>query len=68
MEVLISMLAALLGVLLDRLSTWHASRKAANDAMRLDRLARRAQVDHINARIDREVARETDLGALVGRL
>lgn len=68
MEVLASLLAALFGVLLDRLAAWHATRKAAGDTARLAQLERRAQVERINARIDREVANEDDLGVLLDRL
>lgn len=68
MEMLATLLAALLGVLLDRLGTWHAQHKAAGDALELAQLKRRAQIDRINMRIDREVADEDDLDVLLDRL
>lgn len=68
MELFASLVAALLGVLLDRLSTWYAQRKANQSALELAGLKQRAEVDRINQRIDREVANETNLGALLDRL
>lgn len=68
MELLASLLVALLGVLLDRLAAWHGQRQASRHGSELAQLKRRTQVDRINARIDRQVADETDLGALLDRL
>lgn len=68
MDLLASLVAAVFGVLLDRLGAWHARRKAHQNALELTRLRQRAQVDHLNARIDREVANEDDLGVLLDRL
>lgn len=68
MELLASLVAALLGVLLDRLAIWHAQRQVNRDGSELAQLKRRAQVDRINAHIDRQVADETDLGVLLDRL
>lgn len=68
MELLASLMAALFGVLLDHLGAWHAQRKANQNALELTRLRRRAQIDRVNARIDREVANEKDLGLLLDRL
>lgn len=67
-ELLISLLAALLGVALDRLNGWFHGRSARNTALARDRLQRRVSVDRINQRIDREIADEKDLGALIDRL
>ncbi|GAB5508948.1 MAG: hypothetical protein Rhims3KO_03490 [Hyphomicrobiales bacterium] len=68
MELLASLMAALFGVLLDHLGAWHTQRKANQNALELTRLRRRVQIDRVNARIDREVANEKDLGLLLDRL
>lgn len=68
MELLASLVAAVFGVLLDRLGAWHAQRKANQNALELTQLRRGAQIDRVNARIDREVANEKDLGLLLDRL
>lgn len=67
-DLLATVLAALLGMLMDRLGAWVARQKAARDARDLAQLRRRGQIEQINARIDREVANEEDLDALLDRL
>ena len=61
-QVLGSLLAALLGVIIDRLSAVLNARRAQENASTLETLKKRRAVDMINARIDREIADEPDLG------
>jgi hypothetical protein len=67
-QVLGSLLAALLGVIIDRLSAVLNARRAQENASTLETLKKRRAVDMINARIDREIADEPDLGRLLDRL
>lgn len=67
-ELLASLLAALIGVLLDRFTTWQKAQRAAKVAEDRLRLRRRQDADRTNRQIDEEIARETDLGAVVDRL
>lgn len=67
-ELLASLVAALIGVLLDRFTTWQKGQTAAKVAEDRARLRRRLDADRINRQIDEEIARETDLGAIVDRL
>lgn len=67
-ELLASLVAALIGVLLDRVTTWQKDQTAAKVAEDRARLRRRLDADRINRQIDEEIARETDLGAIVNRL
>ncbi|MEQ8655765.1 MAG: hypothetical protein RIC24_00465 [Hyphomicrobiales bacterium] len=67
-ELLASLLAALIGVLLDRFTTWQKAQRAAKVAEDRLRLRRRQDADRTNRQIDEEIARETDLGAVVDQL
>lgn len=67
-ELLASLVAALIGVLLDRVTIWQKGRTAAKVAEEQALLRRRLDADRINRQIDEEIARETDLGAIVDRL
>lgn len=67
-SLLVSLLAALLGVLLDKLAAWQQAGSASSAAMAQDRLLRRIEVERINRQIDEEIERESDLRVLVDRL
>ncbi len=67
-ELLISLLAALVGVVLDRLTAWQRSRKADTAILNYARLRDRLEVDRINRAIDEDLARESSLDALIDRL
>jgi len=67
-ELLASLVAALIGVLLDRFTTWQKGQTTAKVAEEQARLRRRLDADRINRQIDEEIARETDLDAVVDRL
>jgi hypothetical protein len=67
-ELAASLLAALLGVLFDRLAAWHTVRRATETATRHAALERLLAVQHVNAKIDKEIAGESDLGAVLDRL
>lgn len=66
-ELLASLVAALIGVLLDKFTTWQKAQSAAAIATDRERLRRRRDADRINRQIDEEIARETDLDAVVDR-
>jgi cytochrome P450 len=67
-ELVISVLAALFGVLLDRMAGWRKAQDSAVLAQDRARLRRRLAAEQLNRRIDEEIAGETDLGAVVDRL
>lgn len=67
-ELLASLVAALIGVLLDRVMIWQKGQTAAKVAEEQARLRRRLDADRINRQIDEEIARETDLDAIINRL
>ncbi len=67
-ELAASLLAALLGVLFDRLTAWHTVRRANEMGARHAALERLQAVQHVNAKIDKEIAGESDLGAVLDRL
>lgn len=67
-ELFISLLATLLGILLDRLAAWQKARRTNTAIRDHARLRRRMQVDRINRAIDKEIADENSLDALVDRL
>lgn len=67
-ELLAGLLAALLGVLLDRLAAWHNQRTSADNKARLARLETTLRVQHVNAKIDKEIAGESDLNAVLDQL
>ncbi|MFN3170916.1 MAG: hypothetical protein ACE37E_09510 [Hyphomicrobiales bacterium] len=67
-ELFTSLVAALIGVLLDRFTNWQKAQSAAEVARDRARLRRRLDADRINRQIDEEIARETDLDAVVDRL
>lgn len=67
-ELLVSLVAALLGVFLDRLAEWQRAQRATKVAVDRARLRRWRDVNQINHQIDEDIAGETDLGAIVDRL
>jgi hypothetical protein len=67
-ELFISLVAALLGVLLDRLAAWLKARRTNANILDHARLRRRMQVDRINRAIDKDIADENSLDALIDRL
>lgn len=67
-ELLISLLAALFGVLIDRLVGLHRAAQHRNETVETAVLRRRLAVDRVNRQVDKNVARETDLNALIDRL
>ncbi|MBO6675365.1 MAG: hypothetical protein JJ908_09860 [Rhizobiales bacterium] len=67
-ELLISLLATLVGVLLDRIATWQKARRSDANRLDLARLQRRLEVDRINRAIDKDIADEGSLDALIDRL
>jgi hypothetical protein len=67
-ELFISLLATLLGILLDRLAAWQKARRTDPNILDHARLRRRMQVDRINRAIDKDIADENSLDALVDRL
>ena len=67
-ELATAIAAALAGAVLDRLMGWFERQKRQQAAIRQDRLERQFALERRHAAIDREIADETDLGALVDRL
>ncbi|MGD1888148.1 MAG: hypothetical protein ACFB01_13700 [Cohaesibacteraceae bacterium] len=67
-ELAAALVASLFGVLLDRFDRWSDRQKRHQAAIRQDRAEQKRAIENARARIEREIANETDLSALVDRL
>ncbi|MEM6712464.1 MAG: hypothetical protein AAF590_09305 [Pseudomonadota bacterium] len=63
-----TVLAALLGVLLERLDLWAQRRRTQALSVRLTNVEAQLRAERINAHIDRSIASEDDLRVLLDRL
>ncbi|MEM1284494.1 MAG: hypothetical protein AAGH43_03840 [Pseudomonadota bacterium] len=67
-ELAAALVASLFGVLLDRFDRWSERQNRQRAAIRQDRAEQKRAIEDARARIEREIANETDLSALVDRL